>query len=756
MLEPSAMEAGRESPLERAGASLEDFETSSAAGTAVRTGQHAGRSQEDERCGRPRYRANDAFAVKEFGASEEAWEETSYVERLGNWSMSYGTVQVAAARAKENAREDGEAQWRRYMRRGGRGTPPGDWHVNQGRPELVVTTSLSDISVVPTNTFRRQAGSPQERSSAFEPAMAVVDSDDDPAQAAKDVFENVLRQQKSNFFSMRDAGEPRSGDSGGDSDADFFVGGRTESQLNGLESRTASSSSFHSEPLSPSPPGSQARDSESRQAKLKLITPEDAGMVFDHEHGVWEPLEGLQKRTVSSTNIGASHTVNTSLSYEETGDSRTPNHAVRSDSYVYQDDTPLAPPQLAEKFKIPADVTSTGEHSVTASEQLISQGAPRTAYLTGVNISPGNVTDIQQLETSFSLSQSAVVRVLLDVIPNKQDWANVEELELSGKQLSTLIGLDQVVRNCFTLDVSNNELNSLQGVPAGCIHLNCSNNGIGSYMSLTHLPHLETLCLSNNKLNHKNLSLLEPCRHLKVVDLSFNSISGLHYLPTKAHVQKLNLSHNKLAGVVDFLQLCKESIAWRHIEELDLSGNKITCVRNLAYLAHLRILRLDGNPIEVIDGEGNAQIRTLTMTNNPALQTVEGFPALRILKCRGESLQLVGGSLPETLETLEIVGGYKNSFKRWNWPEVLPKYLRTLRLRRMQLSAVPPIISRIPLRSLDLSHNCIINTTQLLHALPNTLQELNLFGNPLWAANDTDRRMLVEAVRLYIFSLRGI
>lgn len=718
-----------------------------------------------------RYTTNKAFPAIQTGESNMHDEESSYVKRLSNWSMSYGTVQVGGAKAKENKKNSDnqdigigyEAQWRQYLKPHHEfrvqeiGTALTNKNINLQSSDLVVTASLSDISLMPTDTFKHKENAMVDRSSQPSEEVSAVygnqDTEEDPAEVAKNVFYKVLRHQKSNFLNLREAAVPV----GLNSDTDMGSGDNN-SQYEQSQSPSTSSSSFRSQPYSPTPSGSYPGigENENNKSKLKLIRPEDAGMVFDHERGLWEPLDELELRRRSLIGMGQFHSSSTTKLYYENADHTMPKNDTVSSTYPYQDDTPLAPPRLADQFKILKDVSAdySSSHGHSALNKIVPRHK-RILHFSNKDTSPGNITDVNNLDISFSLSESAVVRALLDVIPDKQNWATVEDLDLSNRNLESLLALDQVAPNCTTLDVSSNDLNTLKGVPTGCIHLNCSKNKIGTYASLNGLPHLEILELSQNQLNLQNLSLFEPCRHLKVVDLSHNEIIALRYMPSKAQIQKLNLAHNKLSGTLDFLLLSQESKAWRYVEELDLTGNQITAVANLAQLSRLRILRLDGNPIKSIDGGGNALVRTLIILNNPRLHSVCGFPGLRILKCNGESLQLIQGSLPETLETLEIVGCSNNSTDQWNWSKILPRYLRTLKLRKMQLSMVPPIVQALPLFTLDLTHNCIINSTQLIKSLPPTLQELNLLGNPLWAANDNDRRLLVQAVKLYLFFLRG-
>ncbi|AMD20573.1 HDL171Wp [Eremothecium sinecaudum] len=761
------MQTSVESPSKDLSEHLEAFHITSPNGGQERMGQKKQKRMALKSMYK-RYTANKAFPGSQLAEESVYDNNSSYVKRLSNWSMSYGTVQVGGAKVKENIansertdeEEEEEAQWKHYRKPRydmedfeDLETEPNDKHLNLQTSDLVVTTSLSDISLIPTNTFKQRGNATYDHMNGqSNDGFLENDTDDDPALAAKSVFDKVLRHQKSNFLGSGSPGRPRTSTS----DTDVRSLGN-ENQYEDFHS-PSSSSSFNSHPCSPSPPGlHQNRHQEDNHVELKLIRPEDAGMVFHHERGVWEPLDELELRRRSSVNIGILHSLNNSkYSYEDTGDSVLSKNANNSSSYPYQDDTPLGPPRLAEQFKFLHD-TSTEFNTVQSGRvgQHFARIKRNSYPATKEEIPVGNITDVNSLDTSFSVSQSAVVRILLDVIPDKQNWSAVDDLDLSHKNLESLLGLDHVAPNCSNLNVSKNDLNTLKGVPSGCLHLCCSHNYIGTYASLNHLPHLETLNLSFNKLKLQNLSLLEPCRHLKVVDLSHNSITSLRYLPSKAHILKISLANNNLSGVIDFQQLRQESNAWSYIEELDLSGNKITAVTHLSQLSRIRILRLDGNLIKSIEGGNNAQIRTVTLTNNPNLHTISGFPALRILKCRGESLQLMPDSLPESLETLEIAGSSDNSADQWNWPKILPKYLRNLKLRKLQLSAVPPVIQSLPLRTLDLTFNCLINTTQLIKSLPPTLQELNLLGNPLWAVNDADRRLLVEAVKLYLFALRG-
>ncbi|CAI6901227.1 ANL_collapsed_G0053700.mRNA.1.CDS.1 [Saccharomyces cerevisiae] len=168
-----------------------------------------------------------------------------------------------------------------------------------------------------------------------------------------------------------------------------------------------------------------------------------------------------------------------------------------------------------------------------------------------------------------------------------------------------MFGMQRLLPNVLVLNLSDNEMNTLEGIPSNVVQLFCSNNKITSaHCSLAGFHDLECLDLSYNLLN-TSLKFLSLCHHLQEVNLSYNSIQSLEGIGS-SRMKKLNLSNNEINGIIDFEQLIltNNSVVggWLTVEVLDLSNNNIIGVRNINCLPRLKVLNLNGNPLVSIVG----------------------------------------------------------------------------------------------------------------------------------------------------------
>ncbi|SCU79827.1 LAME_0B00518g1_1 [Lachancea meyersii CBS 8951] len=692
------------------------------------------------------YVENDDFRDSQFNSHVQGIASgKSYVGKLGNWSVNYGSVQQHG----HNSENEEPPQWKQYMqgqarleeprKKAGKGFDP--------RDNLVVTSSLSDISLIPTNTFKNRATRVQNVDSEGSVAQerdSALETDIDPAREALGVFNNVLRHQRSNFFTEEQVVQPE----------------RSVSQEYDSTGSTGSSSSYESfnPSLSPSTRqrGSEPPDSRSNalpkqqqvspRRPLKLITPEDAGMVFNYKEGVWDQPSATGDASTSGAHDDSTQDKIVSFKLPRTR----PEQSM-------MDDTPLSTPKVDQKFRIQDFVLEEPQSRSTSSK---SAATLRNTFLTPADTTRNlvdNVTSVSELDTSFRISKSAVVSALVDTIPRKEIWEHISELSLKQKQLETLVGLADMTPRLVDLDVSHNKMNSLQGAPSNLITLCCAFNRIGSYCQLDNLTHLEDLDMSHNLLS-TDLSLLAGCLHLRNVNLSKNSISSLHGLAeTRARIETLNVSRNRLIGPLDFAELVSlephKPNFLSHVRELDLSGNKITTVRNLDLLKNLKVLKLDGNPLESLEGNTGCSLRVLSLSGCTALRTLGSFPHLRVLRVSGESLQ--AQHLPETLEHFELVGP-SSGMLLW---DNLPLMLRRLQLTRLCIEELPTQLATrcTGLHTLVLAGNELKSLTRLVERLPGNLQVLDVRKNPLTHfQSDTDRKTMMEAMALALPVLKKV
>lgn len=718
------------------------------------------------------YLPNNEFSDSKFVSYVGDSESKSYIKRLGDWSMNYGTVQQ---RSKSPVKKGNELpQFKQYM---GLNSPSNKSKQEMSRDpesELILTASLNDISGIPTNTFKRHdhqmkrhhltntdtlSPGVEEEEEEEDDASAVDLDDVDPALEARGVFDNILKTQKSNYDFQQAKDEKQAGSSARyESDGTSSYLGETPSSL---------SPNFGTYPEKP--------------AGIKLITPEEMGLVFDNVNGVWYKPPAKNQDISSSRTIdnGDSTMSNTSKDQRSNDrfmatsaitkltrgqkEPRVPffgNEDTVEERFEVEDDTSLDAPQISPEYVLQVNGTKNEKksHGGNTTQNMIA-----------------NVTTVSQVETSFQQSKRELISIITDILPvRKHDWSLVKKIDLGAKQLGQVIGLNEILPSLTDCSLDSNDLRGLLGVPGGVVKLSCRHNRISSpYLSLETLPHLETLDLSHNSIGH-NLSILSSSMHLRQVNLSHNKIRSLSGELGSSRIVKMDLSNNSISGVIDFAQLikgCRDDEGdrgWLSLEELNLSYNRITRIRNVGCLKKLRVLKIDGNPIrEIVEADGamatgkRSNLKTLSVTDTQSALTHIGtltkanafqdeipYHRLRILRIDCFPRLCRVRSMPRSLEELSIRGGDVEALPPW---AVLPSSLRRLSLKSIQgLREIPHTLAyQLPsLQELDLSHNELDSCYKLIQALPTLcLVSLNLRDNPITTTNK-DKRDLGKVISM--------
>lgn len=719
------------------------------------------RNSDGEKNHLKQYLLNNEFPDSKFLSYLGDSESKSYIKRLGDWSMNYGTVQQ---RSKSPAKGDTDGatgsiavkenleppQFKQYLQNNQAANSSKQESYRDPESELILTASLNDISGIPTNTFKRHDHHERRRFlrnsdtnsvAASERSLDEEEEDVDPALEARGVFDNILKVQKSNYDFHQD--KPKDEPTARDSDGTSSYLGETPSSL---------SPNFGVYPEKPAIDG------------IKLITPEEMGLVFDNVNGVW------YKPPTKNQDISSSRTI-------DNGDSTISEDQRRSENGRYiatsattkvarnqpplpiedefseerdevEDDTPLDAPQINPQFLLRGNTMRKNLKSVGNTTQNMI----------------GNITTASQVETSFQQNKRELIAVLTDVIaPRKVDWKKLSRIDLQGAKLKQVMGLGEILPSILDCNLNDNQLRGLQGVPSRTMRLTCRNNQLStSYFNLDGLPHLETVDLSHNAIGH-NLGLLANCTHLREVNLSHNRLKSLGGNLGPSRVLKLNLSHNKISGIIDFAQLIKYSqeseAGWITIEELNLSNNNITSVKNIRCLPNLRVLKLDENPIEELIEPNeitNHNLKTLTITNTQGALTRIGqnqlpYRRLRILRTDCFSQLAQWRSMPRSLEELVLTNGTTEKLLPW---QILPNALRRLAITKIQgLKDLPSdLATLIPcLQELDISNNQLESCYKLIEALPTLcLVRLNLKNNPICSTKrgSKQHQQLVEVSRM--------
>ncbi|GAA5867490.1 hypothetical protein JCM8547_007523 [Rhodosporidiobolus lusitaniae] len=255
----------------------------------------------------------------------------------------------------------------------------------------------------------------------------------------------------------------------------------------------------------------------------------------------------------------------------------------------------------------------------------------------------GNATFLT--ECSFGVSRDRLLQFITDVEPFEPDWENLSSIDLSGKKAESVVRMKEFLPSLDEVNLNNNELTYLTGIPSTLRTLLISSNRLTSITSFQHLLRLERLDLSYNQL--ESVQQLACLRHLRELKADGNKIRTLEGLEGLDALVKVSLKGNEIEEV-DF-----GGMKWARLETLHLARNKISSVGNLDKLASLSSLNLDHNLLTSLNSPAAMpRLRILRLCNNPLPTFDVSFaPKLRTLYIDSAKLGLVQGT--EQLRKLE-------------------------------------------------------------------------------------------------------
>ncbi|RHZ58246.1 uncharacterized protein CDV56_107666 [Aspergillus thermomutatus] len=256
-------------------------------------------------------------------------------------------------------------------------------------------------------------------------------------------------------------------------------------------------------------------------------------------------------------------------------------------------------------------------------------------------------TSLRQVHGTFALATEDLVKHLTEAEPFEPYWDHVRRLVLRDKGLITLHKLNEFCPRLEDLDVSDNEIGQLGGVPTSLRTLKIPRNCLSNLTAWGHLVNLQYLDVSNNDLD--SLDGFGSLIHLRELRADGNNIRNIDGILDLNGLLTLKLSNNSLAAI-DF-----GTGELTRLQELDLSHNRLVSVRHLDSLPSLSKLDLSSNQLMQIDVSAPLRmLRSLKLTNNQ-LQTldVSMFPFLNLLYIDQNFLSTVFGL--ERCRTLEIL-----------------------------------------------------------------------------------------------------
>ncbi|KAG6137760.1 hypothetical protein E4U28_004400 [Claviceps purpurea] len=346
---------------------------------------------------------------------------------------------------------------------------------------------------------------------------------------------------------------------------------------------------------------------------------------------------------------------------------------------------------------------------------------------------------------------SMTIRELVDRLseaePEESFWEDITELDLHEKRLNSLHMLDEFCGKLVTLDASANKLNHLEGVPSTVRELKVSRNLLTELSSWDHLMNLQYIDISHNEIT--SLSALKNLVHLRSLKADNNQLTSLAGLDSHDGLLSIRARCNKIADL-DFA-----TTVFERLQDLDLSDNQISSVRNLDRLPALTRLKLSKNRLTALPVvECMPWLRHLDVSDNeltvletssfPNLHSIHadrnlihrvcGFEKTRRLDSL--SLRAQRGAIPLDLGFLSSAYEVRKLFLSGNLlrdfnPQVDFLNLQLLELANCGLQSLPDKMGQLMpnLRSLNINLNAISTLTPL-QFIPR-LKRLLVAGNRL-------------------------
>jgi Leucine-rich repeat (LRR) protein len=163
------------------------------------------------------------------------------------------------------------------------------------------------------------------------------------------------------------------------------------------------------------------------------------------------------------------------------------------------------------------------------------------------------------------------------------------------------------------------------------------------------LRKISTLEAKGKKI--QNLSGLEKCTNLLLLDLENNEVADLNPIKTLVNLQSLNLAGNKIADLTPLMDLNK-------LQYLELSRNQVKALQPLSAMAKLSALYLAENQIEELAPlAGLANLSSLDVAKNKVanIKPLANIPRLMVLKLSDNSIEDLSPAVAHPPQSMLLV-----------------------------------------------------------------------------------------------------
>lgn len=153
------------------------------------------------------------------------------------------------------------------------------------------------------------------------------------------------------------------------------------------------------------------------------------------------------------------------------------------------------------------------------------------------------------LEDRYAQGTAELVKALQDIEPDEPYWEDLREVSLRGKNLGSLHRLDELCYRLEELDVSDNNISQVEGIPYAMRRLQAQNNSLSGLTSWATLGNLQHLDISNNEID--SLDGLAELIHLRVLKVDNNKLKSLDSILHLDGLIELRAGNNDI-DLVDF------------------------------------------------------------------------------------------------------------------------------------------------------------------------------------------------------------
>jgi Leucine-rich repeat (LRR) protein len=158
-----------------------------------------------------------------------------------------------------------------------------------------------------------------------------------------------------------------------------------------------------------------------------------------------------------------------------------------------------------------------------------------------------NPGSLRQVHGTFALATEELIKHITDVEPYEPYWEHVRRLVLRQKNLITLHKLSDFCPRLEELDVSDNDIGQLSGVPSSLRTLKIPRNCLSNLTPWSHLHNLQYLDISGNDI--ETLDGFSSLIHLRELKANDNQIRNIDGILDMNGLLSLKLSNNSVTAV---------------------------------------------------------------------------------------------------------------------------------------------------------------------------------------------------------------